>query len=145
MGSFLLQFVPTGTEKTLGTISSLIVMKRASRKSVIMPYFAKRDGLVPVVVSDKKSGRVLMLGYTDKTAFLATLQTGEAHFYSTSRKCLWKKGESSGNILSVHEIRIDCDKDALEYVVTCQASGNVCHTGNMTCFYRSMRPKSACS
>jgi len=107
MGSFLLQFVPTGAEKILGTISSLIVMKRASRKNIILPDFVKRNGLVPVVVSDKESGRVLMLGYTDKTAFLATNQTGEAHFYSTSRKRLWKKGESSGNILLVHEIRID--------------------------------------
>ncbi len=93
------------------------------------------QGLVPVVVEDL-SGGVLMLAYADAAAIEKTRATGEAHFYSRSRKALWRKGETSGNVLAVREIRIDCDGDALLYLV--DPSGPACHTNERSCFHRRL-------
>ncbi len=109
--------------------------------TVCVPNFDKRGGLVPVIVQDSQTGMVLMLVYTRKEEFLETLSTREAVFYSTSRNRRWKKGEgTSGNILLVQEAFIDCDEDALLYkVVQQKEESGACHTGNLTCFYRSVR------
>ncbi len=92
-------------------------------------------GLVPAVVQSV-DGEVLMLAYMNREALRRTLETGYAHFYSRSRGKLWMKGEVSGNVMRVKEIRIDCDSDSLLVVV--EATGPVCHTGNKSCFHRRL-------
>ena len=89
-------------------------------------------GLIPVVAQDRGSGDVLMVAYANVAALVRTAETGFAHFWSRSRQALWKKGETSGHMLRVVEVRADCDKDALLYVV--EPSGPACHTGRRTCF-----------
>jgi phosphoribosyl-AMP cyclohydrolase / phosphoribosyl-ATP pyrophosphohydrolase len=88
--------------------------------------------LVPAVVQDADSGRVLMLAWMDEEALALTRETGQAHFYSRSRERLWRKGESSGNTLWVDELRDDCDGDAV--LLRVRADGPTCHTGSLTCF-----------
>jgi phosphoribosyl-AMP cyclohydrolase len=99
----------------------------------IEPDFS-RAPLIPVVAQDADSGEVLMLAYIDKEAWTQTLATGFAHYHSRSRQQLWKKGESSGHVQRIAEIRVDCDEDAVLYRV--HQTGPACHTGNRTCFYR---------
>jgi phosphoribosyl-ATP pyrophosphohydrolase/phosphoribosyl-AMP cyclohydrolase len=89
-------------------------------------------GLVPAIVQDAATGAVLMLAYMDREAVEATLRTREVHFHSRSRERLWKKGETSGNVLHLVELRLDCDGDAL--LVAVHPAGPACHTGNATCF-----------
>jgi len=89
-------------------------------------------GLIPVVAQDRGSGDVLMVAYANVAALVRTAETGFAHFWSRSRQALWKKGETSGHLLRVVEVRADCDKDALLYVV--EPEGPACHTGARTCF-----------
>lgn len=98
-------------------------------------------GLVPAVVQDHRSMAILMLGYMNREAFDATLETGIVHFYSRSRQTLWKKGETSGNTLSLVELRTDCDTDAL--VVVARPAGPTCHTGTRSCFYKEIDPERA--
>jgi phosphoribosyl-AMP cyclohydrolase len=93
------------------------------------------DGLVTAVVTDAKSGDVLMVAHMDAEAFAKTIESGEAWYYSRSRKKLWKKGESSGHVQRVVELRVDCDQDALWLKVEQQGAG-ACHTGRRSCFYR---------
>lgn len=102
--------------------------------SVAMPHDLKYDaaGLIPVVVQDLTSGDLLMVGYADGEAVARTGETGYAHFWSRSRRKLWKKGETSGNVLRVREVRTDCDRDALLLIV--EPAGPTCHTGARTCF-----------
>lgn len=95
------------------------------------------SGLVPVVVQDLKTKEVLMVAYSDEEAIRLTKETGFAYFYSRSRNSLWKKGETSGNLLKVSEIRMDCDGDTLLYLVKLEGSC-ACHTGHYSCFYRSI-------
>ena len=90
------------------------------------------DGLVPVVTQSALSGAVLMLAYADREALERTRDTGEAHYHSRSRGALWKKGETSGHAQLVQEVRVDCDGDAVLYVV--RQTGPACHTGAPTCF-----------
>jgi phosphoribosyl-ATP pyrophosphohydrolase/phosphoribosyl-AMP cyclohydrolase len=97
------------------------------------------DGLVPVVAQESRSGDVLMVAYANREALERTATTGEAHYYSRSRASLWRKGESSGHVQAVREIRIDCDGDAVLYRV--EQSGPACHTGSPTCFARSAAPE----
>jgi phosphoribosyl-AMP cyclohydrolase len=92
------------------------------------------NGLLTAVVTDRASGTLLMVAHMDAEALAMTLETREAHFWSRSRGRLWKKGESSGNILKVVDVRIDCDQDAVWLV--CDPSGPVCHTGAENCFFR---------
>ena len=91
-------------------------------------------GLITAVVTDADSGEVLMLAHMNAEALAATRSTGEAHFWSRSRKALWRKGETSGNVLRVREMRIDCDQDAVWLIA--EAAGPACHTGARSCFYR---------
>jgi phosphoribosyl-AMP cyclohydrolase / phosphoribosyl-ATP pyrophosphohydrolase len=90
------------------------------------------NGLVTVVVQDRASGDVLMVAHANALALRLTAETGFAHFWSRSRKALWKKGETSGNVLQVRDTRVDCDRDAVLFVV--DPSGPACHTGSRTCF-----------
>lgn len=91
-------------------------------------------GLVTAVVTDHASGELLMVAHMNAEALELTLETGEAHFWSRSRRALWRKGETSGHVLRVRDIRIDCDQDALWLIV--EAAGPACHTGARSCFYR---------
>ncbi len=101
------------------------------------PDFEKGGGLVPVIVQDVASGRVLMLAYINDTAWEQTLATGKAHYWSRSRNKLWLKGESSGHVQLVREIRIDCDADAVLFRVE-QQGGAACHEGYASCFFRRL-------
>ena len=96
--------------------------------------FEKQDGLVPVIAQDAESGEVLMLAYMNKESWRLTLQTGIAHYWSRSRNKLWKKGESSGNIQKIHEIRVDCDSDTVLLKIT-QVGNAACHLGYRSCFH----------
>jgi len=91
-------------------------------------------GLITAIVTDRASGEVLMVAHMNEEALRLTLDSGEAHFWSRSRGRLWKKGESSGNVLRVHEVRIDCDQDAVWVIA--DPAGPACHTGARSCFYR---------
>ncbi|WP_353203428.1 phosphoribosyl-AMP cyclohydrolase [Sphingomonas sp.] len=91
-------------------------------------------GLITAVASDRSTGELLMLAHMNAEALKRTVETGEAHFWSRSRAALWKKGETSGNILRVTDIRIDCDQDAVWLIV--DPVGPACHTGARSCFYR---------
>jgi phosphoribosyl-AMP cyclohydrolase len=99
--------------------------------------FEKEGGLVPAIIQDSRTGEVLMLGFMNAEALAETQRTREAVFFSRSRNCLWKKGESSGHILRVLEIRIDCDSDALLLRVVPLGPG-VCHEGYRSCFFRQI-------
>jgi phosphoribosyl-ATP pyrophosphohydrolase/phosphoribosyl-AMP cyclohydrolase len=94
--------------------------------------FDKAAGLLPVVVQDSTDGRVLMVGYADRTALRATLDTGLATFHSRSRGTRWVKGETSGNTLRVVDVEVDCDRDTV--LLHCEPSGPTCHTGSVSCF-----------
>jgi len=95
------------------------------------------DGLVTAVVTDVKSGELLMVAHMNAEAVAKTVASGEAWYYSRSRKALWRKGESSGHVQRVVELRVDCDQDALWLKVE-QAGPGACHTGRRSCFYRSV-------
>ena len=94
------------------------------------------SGLVPVVAQDADSGQVLMLAYADAGAIRATRETGLAHYYSRSRDERWQKGGTSGHVQHVHEVRVDCDADAVLYRIS--QEGGACHTGYRSCFYRTI-------
>jgi phosphoribosyl-AMP cyclohydrolase / phosphoribosyl-ATP pyrophosphohydrolase len=94
------------------------------------------DGLVPVVAQESRSGDVLMVAYANREALERSVTTGQAHYYSRSRAGLWRKGESSGHVQLVREIRLDCDGDAVLYRV--EQTGPACHEGTRTCFARSV-------
>lgn len=91
-------------------------------------------GLITAVATDRATGELLMLAHMNAEALRLTVATREAHFWSRSRGALWKKGETSGHVLHVHDIRIDCDQDAVWLIV--DPSGPACHTGEHSCFFR---------
>lgn len=94
------------------------------------------QGLIPAIIQDADSGQVLMMAYMNREALDKTLATGRTWFYSRSRQSLWMKGETSGSIQTVKEIRYDCDQDTL--LVLVEQTGAACHTGHYSCFYRSL-------
>ena len=93
-------------------------------------------GLVPCVAQDSESGEVLTLAYANEEALRLTIETGEMHFFSRSRGRIWRKGEESGNVLKLTQLRIDCDGDAIVALV--EPTGPACHTGERSCFYREL-------
>lgn len=97
------------------------------------------NGLITAVVTNVTSGEVLMVAHMNAQALALTVETGFAHFWSRSRRALWKKGESSGHMLAVHDLRIDCDQDAVW--VQAVPAGPTCHTGARSCFYRRVGPE----
>jgi len=90
---------------------------------------------LPAVAQDAETGEVLMLAYATREALERTRETGYAHYYSRSREALWKKGKTSGHVQEIEEVRVDCDGDALLYLV--DQAGGACHTGHRSCFYRT--------
>ncbi len=96
------------------------------------------SGLLPAIVQDAETNEVLMLAYMNRQALELTLEKGETYFWSRSREELWHKGETSGNVQRVVEVRVDCDEDTL--LIRVHPAGPACHTGNRTCFYREFRP-----
>lgn len=98
-----------------------------------------RDGLVTAIVTDAGDGTLLMVGHMNAEALALTLETGLAHFWSRSRGTLWKKGETSGNMLRVAEVKTDCDQDAVWLKVTVGGHDATCHTGRRSCFYRTVQ------
>jgi phosphoribosyl-AMP cyclohydrolase len=108
-------------------------MEGKSLKSI---NFKKRNGIIPVVVQDLKTKEVLMLAYVNQEALKKTNVTGNAWFWSTSKGRLWMKGEESGNIQPVKEVRMDCDLDAALYIV--ESDRPACHTGQRSCFHHKL-------
>jgi phosphoribosyl-AMP cyclohydrolase len=109
----------------------------AGEESTMDIDFNKLGGLVPAIIQDYRSGDVLMLGFMNSLSLAETQRSGEVVFFSRSRNKLWKKGESSGHILKVCELRVDCDADAL--LVRVEAVGpGVCHEGYCSCFFRKL-------
>ena len=100
--------------------------------------YSKLDGLIPAVIQDAESREVLMVGFMNAEALAATRRTGYATFFSRTRGALWTKGETSGNKLQVLETLVDCDEDTLLLKVKRLGSGNVCHTGARSCFFRQL-------
>src|SRR5262245_38313985 len=96
------------------------------------------DGLIPAIVTDAATGEVLMFAWMNAEALSLTLETRVAHFWSRSRGKLWKKGEESGNMMLVAEVRTDCDQDVVWVKVTVEGDGVACHTGARSCFYRTL-------
>jgi len=105
--------------------------------AVFAPKF-DADGLIPAIAADAASGQVLMFAWMDAQALAATLSTGMAHFYSRSRATLWRKGETSGQVLKVARVLTDCDQDVILIEVVAQGLGAACHTGRRSCFYREV-------
>ena len=105
------------------------------RGGVLAPRF-DAAGLIAAVAVDAGGGEVLMLAWMNAEALRLTLETGQAHYYSRSRQALWKKGETSGQIQTVVEARIDCDQDAILLKVRVGGDGGACHVGFRSCFYR---------
>ncbi|MBN2736925.1 MAG: phosphoribosyl-AMP cyclohydrolase [Spirochaetales bacterium] len=99
--------------------------------------FKKSGGLVPAIAQDADTKDVLMQAYINEEAWKLTLETGIAHYYSRSRNKLWKKGESSGNLQEIREIRVDCDDDCVVFLIK-QIGDAACHTGYRSCFYRKV-------
>ena len=100
--------------------------------------FSKLDGLVPAVVQDVESHEVLMVGFMNDEAWAITQRTGYVTFFSRTRNTLWTKGETSGNRLAVKQMFVDCDEDTVLIKAAREGDGNVCHTGERTCFFRSL-------
>ncbi len=103
-----------------------------------MVDFSKLAGLVPAVVQDEGTGEVLMVGFMNDEALAITRETGFATFFSRTRNTLWTKGETSGNRLAVSQVLTDCDEDTVLLKVRRLGEGNVCHTGERSCFYREL-------
>jgi len=99
--------------------------------------FKKGNGLIPVIVQEAESKKLLMLAYANEEALEKTLSTGYAHYWSRSRNKLWMKGETSGNTQKIRNILADCDYDTLLYIVN--QKGPACHTGNHTCFHKKLK------
>ena len=130
------------TQSTPMTNANMSYAKRGAtteieQGAVFAPKF-DADGLIPAIITDHVSGNVLMFAWMNRDALSATLATREAHFWSRSRAKLWKKGEDSGNVLIVEDMRTDCDQDALLVCVRVTGHGVACHTGARTCFYRQL-------
>ena len=100
--------------------------------------FTKLDGLIPAIVQDEDSDEVLMVGFMNADALAETRRTGFATFFSRTRGKLWTKGETSGNRLAVQRILVDCDEDTVLLRVTRLGAGNVCHTGERSCFFKDL-------
>ncbi|APL93836.1 hypothetical protein Sj15T_14510 [Sphingobium sp. TA15] len=114
-------------------------MDEARDKGLALNPKYDRDGLITAVVTDADSGELLMVAHMNAKALQLTRDTGLAHFWSRSRQSLWKKGETSGHMLKVRDLRIDCDQDAVW--VKAVPAGPACHTGARSCFFRRIGPE----
>ncbi len=100
--------------------------------------FDKQGGLIPIIAQDSETGEVLMMAYANRDSWKLTMETGIVHYWSRSRNKLWKKGETSGNVQEIREIRVDCDNDCVLIKIK-QVGKAACHTGHVSCFYRVVR------
>ena len=112
-------------------------MSDPSEEGLLLAPKFDADGLVTCVVTDAKSGELLMVAHMNAEALRRTVESGEAWYFSRSRKALWKKGESSGHTQRVIEMRVDCDQDAV-WIKVVQEGAGACHTGRRSCFYRAV-------
>ncbi len=113
-------------------------MNKQITKKIQLPKLKfDKNGLIPAIIQDAKSGDVLMIAYMNKESLKITLKEGRTCFYSRSRKTLWRKGETSGHIQKVKSVCYDCDKDAL--LIKVIQKGVACHTGSWSCFYRKIK------
>ena len=119
-----------------GLFAPRLSVEQVEEGSALAPRF-DADGLIPVVTTDAESGEVLMLGYMNAEAMAKTIETGEAHYWSRSRRCLWHKGATSGFVQKIVEMRIDDDQDAVWLRVAVEG-GASCHVGYRSCFYRQV-------
>ena len=129
-------------DKPLPTVTSFAArttVEQVEEGLALAPKF-DADGLIPCITTDANSGEVLMLGHMNGEALQKTMTTGRAHYWSRGRQCLWRKGETSGLVQEVVEIRIDDDQDAVWLRVRVAGSGASCHVGYRSCFYRSVEP-----
>ncbi|MFH1375747.1 MAG: phosphoribosyl-AMP cyclohydrolase [Patescibacteria group bacterium] len=101
--------------------------------------FEKMNGLIPAVVQDIETNEILMLAFQNEEAYEKTVETGEVYFFSRSKQKLWKKGETSGNVLKVVEIITDCDEDSVLIKVEHDENLQACHTGERTCFFKKIK------
>lgn len=112
--------------------------KQEIQETVNQLDFSKIEGdLIPVIVQDHVSNEVLMLAFADRIAIQKSLETGYTHFYSRSREKVWRKGETSGHIQEIKELRTDCDNDSI--LIKVQQTGAACHKGYFSCFYRKLK------
>jgi phosphoribosyl-AMP cyclohydrolase len=126
--------VSTRLQQEPALSASALPKKELEEGTIFAPRF-DAAGLIPAIVTDTGTGGVLMFAYMNEEALRLTLETGEAHFWSRSRAALWKKGETSGNVLRVTELRTDCDQDVLWLRARLEGAA-ACHTGRHSCFYR---------
>lgn len=120
---------------TQATFPTLAASADLERGAVLAPRF-DGQGLIAAIAAHAETGEVLMLAWMNAEALRLTLDTGEAHYFSRSRQALWKKGETSGQVQKVVEVRVDCDQDAVLLKVLPQGDGGACHVGFRSCFYR---------
>ena len=126
------------TDPTTSTpFAARVSVEQVEEGFALAPRF-DADGLIPCITTDARAGEVLMLGYMNGEALQRTIATGEAHYWSRSRQCLWRKGATSGLVQEVVELRIDDDQDAVWLRVKVAGSGASCHAGYRSCFYRSV-------
>ena len=126
------------TDPTTSTpFAARMSVEQVEEGLVLAPKF-DADGLIPCIATDAETGEVLMLAYMNREALQRTIETGEAHYWSRSRQCLWRKGATSGLIQETVELRIDDDQDAVLLRVKVAGSGASCHVGYRSCFYRSV-------
>lgn len=113
-------------------------MENARETGLVLHPKYDAAGLITAAVTDAASGALLMIAHMNAEALALTMETGEVHFWSRSRASLWKKGETSGNVLKLVDLRIDCDQDAVWVIAS--PAGPTCHTGAPSCFYRKVNP-----
>ena len=113
-------------------------MSRALDEMMALNLRFDEHGLIPAIVTDARDGTVLMFAHMNREALDITFVTGQVHFYSRSRKALWKKGETSGETFAAISVLTDCDQDVLQIKVTAEGHGAACHTGRKSCFYRKI-------
>ena len=123
--------------ETAGRFSERISVEQVEEGDALAPKF-DAEGLIPCITTEAETGEVLMLGYMNSEALQRTISTGEAHYWSRSRRQLWRKGATSGLIQQVVEMRIDDDQDAVWLRVRVAGSGASCHVGYRSCFYRTV-------
>ncbi len=126
------------TEHAASLFAARTTVEQVEEGKVLAPKF-DTDGLVPCITTDAVSGEVLMLGYMNDEALRQTIVTGEAHYWSRSRQCLWHKGATSGLVQNLIAMRIDDDQDAVWLRVCVAGSGASCHVGYRSCFYRAIQ------
>ncbi len=112
--------------------------KHAIEEGALLAPKFDRDGLIVCITTEKTSGDILMVAYMNEEALRLTLETGVAHYWSRSRNALWRKGDTSGQVQTVIEMRTDCDQDSIQLIIEAGGDGKACHTGRRSCFYRKV-------